>query len=252
VAPPPWIKTVHFFLAACLPSAGRPPQSAPPLQLSWLAASEAPLHQEFEWPATSSDTEEASLSLPKTAWRWQFVALWLVELRMAPLLLENWPVVLFIAITLTLIVVALLSLRDGPLPYERRGVLLSPAEINFLRSLQLAAREDWLIFSMVRLADIIKVRPKTRKFQSWNNRIQGKHLDFVVCDIETLDVKLAIELEDATGPADRGRRDRFINTALAAAGVPLLRVRVQEKYETAVLRKDLEDVMGIVRKKKRA
>ena len=91
---------------------------------------------------------------------------------------------------------ALLSLRDGPLPYERRGVLLSPAEINFLRSLQLAVREDWLIFSMVRLADIIKVRPKTRKFQTWNSRIQGKHLDFVLCDYETLDVKLAIELED--------------------------------------------------------
>jgi hypothetical protein len=160
--------------------------------------------------------------------------------------------VLFATITLTLILVALLSLRDGPLPYERRGVLLSPAEINFLRSLQLAAREDWLIFSMVRLADIIKVRPRTRKFQSWNNRIQGKHLDFVLCDVETLDVKLAIELEDATGPTDRGRRDRFVNTALAAAGVPLLRVRLQEKYETAVLRKDLEDVMGIVRKKKRA
>jgi len=102
------------------------------------------------------------------------------------------------------------------------------------------------------IAAVKQVRPKTRKFQSWNSRIQGKHLDFVVCDIETLDVKLAIELEDATGPADRGRRDRFINTALAAAGVPLLRVRVQEKYETAVLRKDLEDVMGIVRKKKRA
>src|SRR5436305_3967723 len=144
---------------------------------------------------------------------------------MAPLLVQNWPVVLFVTITLTLIVVALLTLRDGPLPYERRGVLLSPAEINFLRSLQLAAREDWLIFSMVRLADIIKVRPKTRKFQSWNNRIQGKHLDFVVCDIETLDVKLAIELEQQpTSFLDRGSRDRFVNTALAAAGVPLLRV----------------------------
>ena len=146
----------------------------------------------------------------------------------------------------------LVSLRDGPLPYERRGVLLSPAEINFLRSLQMAAREDWLIFSMVRLADIIKVRPKTRKFQSWNGRIQGKQLDFVLCDFETLDIKLAIELEDGTTPADRGRQSRFVNTALAAAGVPLLRVKVQEKYETAVLRKDLEDVMGIVRKKKRA
>ena len=168
------------------------------------------------------------------------------------LLLQNWPLVLFGAITLLLIVVALLSLRDGPLPYERRGVLLSPSEINFLRSLHLATREDWLIFSMVRLADIIKVRPKTRKYQSWNSRIQGKHLDFVLCDLETLDVKLAIELEDPTNLADSRGRTRFINTALAAAGVPLLRVRLQDKYETAVLRKDLEEALGIIRKKKRA
>ena len=171
---------------------------------------------------------------------------------MAPLILENWPVVLFGAITLMLIVVALVSLRDGPLPYERRGVLLSPAEINFLRSLQLAAREDWLIFSMVRLADIIKVRPKTRKFQSWNSRIQGKCLEFVLCDAETLDVRLAIELDDGKRPGDQGQRDRFVNTALAAAGVPLLRVAVQEKYETAAVRKDIEDALGILRKKKRA
>jgi hypothetical protein len=168
------------------------------------------------------------------------------------LLLHNWPLVLFAAITLSLVIAAMISLRDGPLPYERRGILLSPAEINFLRSLQLAVREDWLIFSMVRLADIIKVRPKTRKFQTWNSRLQGKHLDFVLCDDETLDVKLAIELEDKSQASDGGRRDRFVNTALAAAGVPLLRVRLQDKYETAALRKDLEDAIGILRKKKRA
>ena len=164
--------------------------------------------------------------------------------------IQNWPIVLFAAITLTLMIVAIVSLRDGPPPYERRGVLLSPSEISFLRSLQVAVRDDWLIFSMVRLADIIKVRARTRKFQSWNSRIQGKHLDFVLCDVETLDVKLAIELEDTS--AGRATRDRFLNTALGAAGVPLLRIRALDKYETAVLRKDLEDVMGIVRKKKRA
>src|SRR5262249_54213264 len=168
------------------------------------------------------------------------------------LLLHNWPIVLFLTITLTLMVVALLSLRDGPLRYERRGVLLSPAEINFLRSLQLAVREDWLVFSMVRLADIIKVRPKTRKFQTWNNRIQGKHLDFVLCDIDTLDVKLAIELEDHAQQFDRGRRGRLVDAALAAAGVPRLGVGLQEKDETGGLRRDLEDALGIVRKKKRA
>jgi hypothetical protein len=171
---------------------------------------------------------------------------------MLPILLQNWLLLFFGTTTVVLAIVALLSLRDGPLPYERRGVLLSPAAVNFLRTLQLAAREDWLIFTMVRLADVIKVRPKTRKFQSWNSRIQGKCLEFVLCDCETLDVKLAIELEDTSQSAERGKRDRFVSTALAAAGVPLLRVRVQEKYETAALRKDIEDAIGILRKKKRA
>jgi uncharacterized protein DUF2726 len=169
-----------------------------------------------------------------------------------PLLVQNWPLVLFAAITVLLVIVALFSLRDGPLPYERRGGLLSPAEINFLRTLQLAAREDWLIFSLVRLTDVLKVRPKTRKYQSWNNRLLGKPLDFVLCDIETLDVKLAIELEEGPPTREQARRDRFVNVALAAAGVPLLRVKVQEKYETAALRKDIEDALGILRKKKRA
>ena len=46
---------------------------------------------------------------------------------MLSLLIHNWPIGLFFTITLVLTIVALVSLRDGPLPYERRGVLLSPA-----------------------------------------------------------------------------------------------------------------------------
>jgi hypothetical protein len=171
---------------------------------------------------------------------------------MLPFLAQNWPLVVFGVTIVVLTIVALVSLRDGPLPYERRGVLLSPVEINFLRTLQAAVREDWQIFTLVRLADILKVRPKTRKYQSWNSRLQGKQLDFVLCDLETLDVKLAIELDDGPATSDRIRRDRFVNIALAAAGVPLLKIKVQEKYETAVLRKDIEDALGILRKKKRA
>ncbi|MCI0358712.1 MAG: DUF2726 domain-containing protein [Planctomycetaceae bacterium] len=165
-------------------------------------------------------------------------------------LVENWPLVATVLGAIVVVALALVSLRDGPLPYERRGVLLAPAEITFLRALQFAVRDDWIIFSMVRLADVIKVRPKTRKSQSWNSRIQGKHLDFVLCDEETLEVKLAIELDDPA--AGRSPRDRFVYVALTAAGLPLLRIRVREKYETADLRKDIEDAIGVLRKKKRA
>jgi hypothetical protein len=170
---------------------------------------------------------------------------------MLPLVVQNWPVVLFGTVVFALLIVALLALRDGRLPYERRGELLSPAEVSLLRALQLAAGDDWLVLSMVRLADIIKVRAKTRRFQAWQSRIQGKQIDFVLCDAETLDVKLAIELEDDGEHAEPPRRGRFLNTALAAAGVPLLRVTAQEKYETAALRRDIEAAVGI-RKKKRA
>ncbi len=166
------------------------------------------------------------------------------------MLAQNWPLVAFLFGAMVIIVLALLSLRDGPLPYERRGILLAPAEIAFLRALQVAVREDWLIFSMVRLSDIIKVRSKSRKSQTWTNRIQGKHVHFVLCDDETLEVKLAIEIDDGSQP--RTERDRFVYLALTAAGLPLLRVRAQDKYETTALRKDIEDALGVLRKKKRA
>jgi hypothetical protein len=179
-------------------------------------------------------------------------AAWLSFLNMKELLIENWPLILFAVTGVVLVILALASLRDGPLPYERRGVLLSPAEVTFLRSLHLAVREDWLVFSMVRLADIIKVRQKTRKTSFWQGRIQNKHLDFVLCDYETLEVKLAIELEDeATSRPENTQRDKFLNTALHAAGLPLMRVRAEAKYETAAIRKDIEDALGIKRKKTR-
>lgn len=171
---------------------------------------------------------------------------------MLELVLQNWQLVAGGTAVAVVLLVAFFSLRSSPYPYERRGVVLGPAEINFFRTLQNAVREDWVILSMVRLTDVIKVRPKTRQHQIWQSRIFGKHIDFVICDWETMEVKLAIELDDpAKRRADLKARNRFVNTALTAAGLPLMRVKVEEKYETSVLRKDIEEALGIARKKKR-
>ncbi len=73
---------------------------------------------------------------------------------------------------------------------------------------------------MVRIADLIRVRPKPPKWQSWQNRIHAKHIDFVLCDPETMEAKLAIELDDAShNRRDRVERDKFVDGALSAAGV---------------------------------
>lgn len=171
---------------------------------------------------------------------------------MREVVLQNWQMIAGGAAVAVVLLVAFFSLRSSPYPYERRGVVLGPAEISFFRTLQNAVREDWVILSMVRLTDVIKVRPKTRQHQIWQSRIFGKHIDFVICDWETMEVKLAIELDDpAKRRADLKARNRFVNTALTAAGLPLMRVKVEEKYETSVLRKDIEEALGIARKKKR-
>lgn len=171
---------------------------------------------------------------------------------LGPFLQQYWPMLATAVGLVALMLLGLTILREGPAPYEKRGGLLTPAEITFLRSLESAVRSDWQIFSMVRVADILKVRPKTNKFRTWQNRIFGKHVDFVICDVETLEVKLAIELDDSTHRrSDRVERDRFLNTAFASAGLPLLRIPVEERYETAAIRRLIEDALGIARKKKK-
>jgi hypothetical protein len=165
---------------------------------------------------------------------------------------QHWHLLAAGAGTAALGLVAFFSLRDGAPPYEKRGVLLTPAERNFLSSLEAAVRYDWQIFGKVRLADIVKVRPKTRKSQWWQNRLVSKHVDFVLCDVETMETKLVIELDDPTERhPDRHIRSRFIVQSLASAGIPLLRVQVEEKYETSLVRKAIEDALGIVRKTKK-
>ncbi len=171
---------------------------------------------------------------------------------MLPFLQQYWPLLAVLSGVLVAALLGLMLLREGQVPYEKRETLLTPAEINFLRSLEMAVRSDWMIFPMVRLADVIRVRSRTRKFQSWQNRIFGKHLDFVLCDVETLEVKLAIELDDSShSRSERVKRDRFVNSALSSAGLPLLRVPVEPKYETAAIRKSIEHALGIVVKKKK-
>ena len=125
---------------------------------------------------------------------------------MRELLLQNWQIVAGVVAVAVVVLIAFFSLRSAPYPYERRGVMLGPAEINFFRTLQSAVREDWVILSMVRLTDVIKVRPKTRQHQIWQSRIFGKHIDFVICDWETMEVKLAIELEVEHGGLGAGVR----------------------------------------------
>lgn len=133
-------------------------------------------------------------------------------------------------------------------PYVRAGALFTPAEAIFLHALHSAVGPELLVFGKVRLADLLQPReglPRQRFFQALN-RITGKHADFVLCDRDTLQPLVAIELDDRShARADRQARDRFVEGAFAAAGLPLLRYAVQRngRYPTREIQAKLAGVL---------
>lgn len=156
-------------------------------------------------------------------------------------MIQNWPVVLTAMAILMSLIAAGMIRRSVPAPYLKRESLVTRNELLFFRELRVAIDDRWSIFSMVRMADLIKVRPGTKKRQSWQSRINCKHIDFVICDDHSLEALLAIELDDRSHQrADRIRRDEFVNEALAAAGLPLLRIKAARDYSAREIREQIE------------
>ena len=129
------------------------------------------------------------------------------------------------------------------LPYRRQEQLLTNAESRFYRALAQAVEDRLTIFAKVRIADLLVVDSGNGTGRGWFNRISNKHVDFVLCDADSLQVVTAIELVDASHDrSDRVERDEFVDAAFRSAGLPLLRIPAQAKYNVGELRAKLERV----------
>jgi len=158
------------------------------------------------------------------------------------LLTQYWPAVLFAILVLALWPLSQFFSGRPSAPYERRGQLLTETERLFYHVLQSSAGDRWTVMAMVRIADLLKVTPRARKRQSWQNRINSKHIDFVLCDPESLEPQVCVELDDPSHDRpDRQQRDEFVDNAFDAAGLPLLRIKTSRKYDAAKLRQLLEE-----------
>jgi hypothetical protein len=129
--------------------------------------------------------------------------------------------------------------------YEAVPSLLTSAERSFFGVLQHALASDYQIFAKVRLADIVRPMPNPSRsgWRSAFNRITGKHVDFVICDLERLSVVGVIELDDRTHTTfERGFRDNLVDSALADAGIPVLRVSARQAYSPAQIREQVKSL----------
>ena len=129
--------------------------------------------------------------------------------------------------------------------YEAIPNLLTAAERSFFGVLQQAVATEYQIFAKVRLADIVRpVRNPSRSgWQMAFNRITGKHVDFVLCDSARLSVVAIVELDDSShGRLERGVRDSLVDSALADAAIPVLRISARQTYSPAQIREQVKGV----------
>jgi very-short-patch-repair endonuclease len=119
---------------------------------------------------------------------------------------------------------------DERLPYRLRDDFLSPAEFSFYKVLQGVLGNRFVIQSKVRLADLFFVALPNENF-SYLGKIAQKHIDFIVCDAQTMKPLFGIELDDSSHQRkNRQERDHFVEEAFAAASFPLVRFPVKSSY----------------------
>mgnify|MGYP001221654385 CR=1 FL=1 len=145
---------------------------------------------------------------------------------------------ILIAVVLALAIVVVKYLKSAPrsnkaCPYQSRQVLFTPAERSFLGVLEQALDSRYRVMGKVRLCDVIEVQKGLPKadWRSAHNKIDRKHLDFVVLHKHDLSVAAVIELDDKTHQRkDRVSRDDFLNNAFKTTNIPFLRFPAQKGY----------------------
>ncbi|MHB0858781.1 MAG: DUF2726 domain-containing protein [Anaerolineae bacterium] len=132
--------------------------------------------------------------------------------------------------------------------YQVRDDLLSGAERSFLLILTQAVAEWAIVFPHVSLRDLLSPA-RSDSLRRWraDYRLGRERVDFLLCDVRSLRPLLGVELEDAQQSSRaRLRRNALVASALASAGLPLVRIPVQYTYDRRELNVTLMRQAGLL------
>lgn len=131
-------------------------------------------------------------------------------------------------------------------PYRKVDLFLSNAERSFYGVLEQAVAGNHLVFSKVRVADVLIPESNSNRseWQKAFNFISSKHFDFVVCKPDDCSVQLAIELDDSSHGLEKTQeRDSFIEKVCESADLPLLRIKASNAYVVSTIREAIEGMI---------
>jgi len=119
---------------------------------------------------------------------------------------------------------------DERLPYRLREQFMSTPELALLRVLQSMVQDYYVICPKVALNDIFYiVRPNENVH--FFNKIFRKHVDFLLCEPDTLKPAFGIELVKPIARNETREADKFMEDLFLSAGLPLVHVPSDDHYD---------------------
>ena len=116
------------------------------------------------------------------------------------------------------------------LPYRLREPFLATTELALFRALQQMVGARYLICPKVALNDIFYiVRPNENVH--FFNKFFRKHVDFLLCDPQTLTPAFGIEIVRPISKNETRESDKFIEELFIDAGLPLVHVPSSQTYD---------------------
>ena len=127
--------------------------------------------------------------------------------------------------------------KDNIYNYTAKPSLMSPTEGEFFVKLEKAVSERYYVFPQVHLSALLDHKVKGQEWKYAFSHINGKSVDYILCDKETLRPSYAIELDDYTHDhEDRKTRDIEVERMFRVAGLPLVRFRDKSITSEEIIR----------------
>ena len=157
--------------------------------------------------------------------------------------MENYVILGLIVLAIVLFKLVLSSastkrkvLKDNLYSYAAKSFMMTQTESEFFLKLDHVVSERYRVFPQVHLSALLDHKVKGQDWKFAFRHINGKSVDFVLCDKETLRPTYAIELDDLTHEqSDRRKRDLEVERIFKEANLPLVRFKNKSVSETEII-----------------
>ncbi len=168
---------------------------------------------------------------------------------------DNSGALLYVAVWVVVVLVMIWIVKSWARDRTRRTVyvkrerVLTKNELRLFQCLQpLAAEKGLVVFPMLRVSEVIRVKKQTsrKRYYKFLNQISRRHIDFTLCDAADNRIFCCVELQDLRRNAKNlEERDAFIMELFSKTEIPLARVKSsREDYDADELWALIEEAVA--------